>query len=73
MVRPYPSVGRKKTDFQQTMEGRGGPKWPHLPTTRTAQQYMDEWRRKTTRGQLGFPKTHDELRELKEFADLYVM
>ena len=54
------------------MEGRGGPKWPHLPTTKTAQQYMDAWRRKTPRGQLGFPKTRDELRELKEFADMKV-
>ena len=72
LVRPYPSVGRKKTDFQQTMEGRGGPKWPHLPTTKTAQQYMDAWRRKTPRGQLGFPKTRNELRELKEFADWQV-
>ena len=51
------------------MEGRGGPKWPHLPTTKTAQQYMDAWRRKTPRGQLGFPKTRNELRELKEVAD----
>ena len=23
----------------------GGPKWPHLPTTRTVQEYMDAWRR----------------------------
>ena len=30
---------------------------------------MDTWRRKTPRGQLGFPKTRDEFRELKEFAD----
>jgi hypothetical protein len=42
-------------------------KWPQLPTTKTAQQYMDAWRRKTPRGQLGFPKTRDELREIKEF------
>jgi hypothetical protein len=28
--------------------------------------------RKTPRGQLGFPKTRDELRELKEFADRQV-
>ena len=53
-------------------QGRGGPKWPHLPTTKTAQQYMDAWRRKTPRGQLGFPKTRGELRELKEFADMKV-
>jgi hypothetical protein len=33
---------------------------------------MDAWRRKTPRGQLGFPKTRDELRELKEFADRQV-
>ena len=33
---------------------------------------MDVWRRKTPRGQLGFPKTRDELRELKEFADRQV-
>jgi hypothetical protein len=33
---------------------------------------MDAWRRKTPRGQLGFPKTHDELREFKEFADRQV-
>ena len=51
------------------MEGRGGPKWPHLPTTKTAQQYMDAWRRKTPRGHLGFPKTRNELREVKEVAD----
>ena len=51
------------------MRGRGGPKWPHLPTTKTAQQYMDAWRRKTPRGQLGFPKTRGEFREFKEFAD----
>jgi hypothetical protein len=30
---------------------------------------MDACRRKTPRGQLGFPKTRDELRELKEFAE----
>ena len=30
---------------------------------------MDAWRWKTPRGQLGFSKTRDELRELKEFAD----
>jgi|LauGreDrversion2_3_1035106.scaffolds.fasta_scaffold256421_1 hypothetical protein len=30
---------------------------------------MDAWRRKTPRGQLGFPKTRNELRELKEVAD----
>ena len=54
------------------MERRGGPKWTHLPTTKTAQQYMDAWRWKTPRGQLGFPKTRDELRELKEFADRQV-
>ena len=53
-------------------QGRGGPKWPHLPTTKTAQQYMDAWRWKTPRGQLGFPKTRDELRDLKEFADRQV-
>ncbi len=40
-----------------------------LPTTKTAPQYMDAWRRKTPRSQLGFPKTLNELRELKEFAD----
>jgi hypothetical protein len=33
---------------------------------------MDTWRRKTPRGQLGFPKTRNELRELKEFADWQV-
>ena len=33
---------------------------------------MDAWRRKTPRGQLGFPKTRGELRELKEFADMKV-
>ena len=33
---------------------------------------MDAWRRKTPRGQLGFPKTLNELRELKEFADCQV-
>jgi hypothetical protein len=33
---------------------------------------MDTWRRKTPRGQLGFPKTRDEWRELKEFADRQV-
>jgi hypothetical protein len=33
---------------------------------------MDAWRRKTPRGQLGFPKTRDELRELKEFSDRQV-
>jgi hypothetical protein len=54
------------------MEGRGRPNWPHLPTTKTAQQYMDAWRWKTPRGQLGFPKTRNELRELKEFADWQV-
>jgi hypothetical protein len=54
------------------MEGRGGSKWSHLPTTKTVQQYMDEWSRKTPRSQLGFPKTRDELRELKEFADRQV-
>jgi len=54
------------------MEGRGGSKWPHLPTTKTVQQYMDVWRRKTPRGQLRFPKTRDELREFKEFADRQV-
>ena len=43
---------------------------PH--TTKTVQQYMDTWRRKTPRGQLGFPKTCDELRELKEFAERQV-
>ena len=46
--------------------------WPQLPTTKTAQQYMDAWRRKTPRGQLGFPKTRYELREIKEFADRQV-
>ncbi len=51
------------------MEGRGGRRWPHLPNTRTVQQYMDEWRRKTPRGQLGFPKTRDEWREVEEFTD----
>ena len=71
LARPYPSV-TKKVDFCPTMEGRRRPKWPHLPTTRTVQQYMDAWRRKTPRGQLGFPKTRDELRELKEFADRQV-
>jgi hypothetical protein len=59
----------KKIDFCPTMEDPGGTKWTHLPTTRTEQQYMDTWRRKTPRGQLGFPKTRGELRELKEFAD----
>ena len=54
------------------MEGRGGPKWPHLPTTQTEQQYMDAWRRQTPRGQLGFPKTRGELWELNEFADRQV-
>ena len=54
------------------MEGRGGPNWPHLPTTRTEQQYMDAWRRQTPRGQLGFPKTQGELWELNEFADRQV-
>jgi hypothetical protein len=52
---------RKKTDLEKTIEGRGGTKWPHLPTTKTAQQYMDTWNRQTPRGQLGFPKTRDEL------------
>jgi hypothetical protein len=33
---------------------------------------MDSWRWKTPRGQLGFPKTRNELRELKEFADWQV-
>ena len=33
---------------------------------------MDTWRRKTPRGQLGFPKTHDELWDLKEFTDEHV-
>jgi hypothetical protein len=54
------------------MEGRGGPKWPHRPTTRTVQQYMDLWTQNTPRGQLGFPKTLDELRDLKEFTDRQV-
>ena len=61
----------KKTDFCQN-GGSRRPKCPHLPTTKTVQQYMDAWRRKTPRGQLGFPKTRDELRELKEFADRQV-
>ena len=60
---------RKKIDFWPTMEDRGGSKWSHLPITRTAQQYMDTWRRTTPRGQLGFPKTHGELLEVKEFSD----
>ena len=68
-TRPW---GKKIIDFWEKMEGPGGPKWPHLPTTKTAQQYMDTWRRKTPRGQLGFPKTRDELREIKEFADQQV-
>ena len=55
-----PSVQQKK-QISATMEGRGGPTWPHLPTTKTAQQYMDEWRQKTPRGQAGFPKTRHEL------------
>ena len=58
LVSPYPSVEGQKTDFQRTNERRGGPKWPHLSTTKTSQQYMDTCRRKTARGQLGFPKTH---------------
>ena len=33
---------------------------------------MDVWRHKTPRGQLGFPKTWDELRKFKEFADRQV-
>ena len=33
---------------------------------------MDAWRRKTPRGQLGFPKTRFELRDLKEFTDRQV-
>ena len=61
LARPYPVRGKKNNDFWNTMEGRGGPKWSHLPTTKTSQQYMDVWRRKTPRGQLGFPKTLDEL------------
>jgi hypothetical protein len=32
-------------------------KWPHLPTTWTVEEYMDEGRKQTTRGQLGFGKT----------------
>jgi hypothetical protein len=55
------------------MEGHGGPKWSDLPTTKTTQQYMDTWRWKTPRGQLGFPKTRDELREVKEFAECDVI
>ena len=35
----------------------GVDKCPHLPTTRTVQEYTDEWRRQTPRDQLGFPKT----------------
>jgi hypothetical protein len=34
-----------------------------LPTTRTVEEYTDEWRIQTPRDQLGFPKTHGELRE----------
>ena len=33
---PYPSVERKKIDFWKTMQGRGGPKYPHVPSTKTA-------------------------------------
>ena len=55
-----PSVQQKK-QISATMEDRGGPKWPHLPTTKTAQQYMDAWRQKTPSGQAGFPKTRHEL------------
>jgi hypothetical protein len=72
LVSPYPSVERNKTIFGRQWRGRGGSKWSHLPTTKTVQQYMDTWRHKTPRGQLGFPKTLDELRELKEFADRQV-
>ena len=55
-----PSVQHNK-QISTTMEDRGGTKWPHLPTTKTVQQYMDTWRQKTPRGQAGFPKTHHEL------------
>ncbi len=72
LSRPYPVRGKKNNDFWKTMKGRGGPKWPDLPTSKTTQQYMDAWRRKTPRGQLGFPKTRGELRELKEFTDMKV-
>jgi hypothetical protein len=50
LVRPYPSVERKKNDFWKTMEGRGGPKWSHLPTKKTEEQYMDTWSLKTPSG-----------------------
>jgi hypothetical protein len=65
-----PTVERKRKLFEKindTKRGARRAKWPQLPTTKTAQQYMDAWRRKTPRGQLGFPKTRDELREIKEF------
>ncbi len=32
----YPSVERKKIDFWKTIQGRGGPKQPHVPSTKTA-------------------------------------
>jgi hypothetical protein len=35
LARPYPSVERKKIDFWKTIQGRGGPKYPHVPSTMT--------------------------------------
>ncbi len=33
--RSYPSVERKRIDFWKTIQGRGGPKESHLPSTKT--------------------------------------
>jgi hypothetical protein len=68
-----PVRGKKKKDFWKTMEGREGPKWAHLPTTKTTQQYMDTWRRNTPRGQLGFPKTdRGKISNISPSTSLYI-